>query len=561
MKRTEYIPPIRVEKIELKNFKNVRNGVIEFNCLKNPISDGISADILGIYGQNGSGKTTMLDALYIAKLAMMGEGVPEDLFGNIISQNADKAEMTITFQFKNQDESFYHVEYHFSLENKLFSVSEKPAKSGKGKKVNPAMIAGGAAVAGGTAVAGNAAALGLAGALIAPVAAPVIVPVVAIAATTSAASIVASKLAKDSKGDKNRANASKTIRRLVLSDEVLSLYGSFNGTEIRLGPIFDTREVKEGSEGENVFLPKAKHKMFFPQNTAIALKELQNYKTRYRYNSKSFIFCDELSQMFLDQGIDSEYANIIMSLKAFAIDKLQLLDTKGIDARNGGIILLYTANRVVMIKKSNSSVIMDDEDIDSLKVTLGSLNIALEQVLPGLHLEAVKQIAIDMTEGTERQPDEPGSIVRIYSVRDDIRIPIAEESAGIIRLVTVLGLISYAFVNEGVTVAVDEIDAGIFEQLLRELLHAFQEKGVGQLIFSSHNLIPMERLDKKFICFTTTNPENRYLKPKSIRKENNLRDVYLKDDKNQDESLYDKPNHIAIAAALKKAGDVAMGKE
>ena len=59
---------------------------------------------------------------------------------------------------------------------------------------------------------------------------------------------------------------------------------------------------------------------------------------------------------------------------------------------------------------------------------------------------------------------------------------------------------------------VDELDAGIFEYLLGELLKVISEKGKGQLIFTSHNLRPLETIDKGFIAFTTVNPENRYIR-------------------------------------------------
>ena len=57
--------------------------------------------------------------------------------------------------------------------------------------------------------------------------------------------------------------------------------------------------------------------------------------------------------------------------------------------------------------------------------------------------------------------------------------------------------------NPSITVAIDELDSGIFEYLLGELLNIISEKGKGQLIFTSHNLRPLETIDKGFIAFTT----------------------------------------------------------
>ena len=45
-------PFIQIKSISLTNFKNVNSGSVDF---KN--------NILGVYGQNGSGKTALIDAL------------------------------------------------------------------------------------------------------------------------------------------------------------------------------------------------------------------------------------------------------------------------------------------------------------------------------------------------------------------------------------------------------------------------------------------------------------------------------------------------------------------
>ena len=46
--------------------------------------------------------------------------------------------------------------------------------------------------------------------------------------------------------------------------------------------------------------------------------------------------------------------------------------------------------------------------------------------------------------------------------------------------------------------------------LLGELLRIMQNSGKGQLIFTSHNLYPLETLESNSIVFTTTNPSARY---------------------------------------------------
>ena len=534
---------IRIERIELQNFRGVSHGIVEFNCLKSPREKDTLADVLGIYGQNGSGKTTLLEALHIAKLAMMGSKIPYSKYGNIIAQGADSARMILTFQVGNDDGADYHLEYAFSLgtweylaDDKvgLWKEADKSAlKLSKSAKLSASLIrsVGSAAFMASTVA-------GLPGALV--------------AGGIGIAGIVAGQILNRA-GSENDHYSESEGKHLAVFDEVLSLSGSFNGNDFRFGPIFDARS------NDSPFLPKAKQKEFFPKKTSAALKEAQRVKSNSLINAKSFIFCDEFINLLFEQETITEYAHIILDLRAFAVKQLRVLGMELNNSVRNDAILLYTANRGVAIRRSDSTTFLDEKGLQTLTTAINGLNVVLQQVIPGLKLEAVRQVDIDNENAQNRSQ---GTKVTVYSVRDNVRIRLAEESAGIIRLISSLGLFSYAFVHSDVTVAIDEIDAGVYEYLLGELLLIFEEYGAGQLIFTCHNLRPMEVLSKKYIYFTTTNPENRYLKPKSIRNENNLRDVYLREiiSGGQDEDLYTTAKHGKIAAALQKAGDL-LGQE
>lgn len=110
--------------------------------------------------------------------------------------------------------------------------------------------------------------------------------------------------------------------------------------------------------------------------------------------------------------------------------------------------------------------------------------------------------------------------------------------------------------NPSMTLAIDELDSGIFEYLIGEILKVVKESGKGQLIFTSHNLRPLEMLHKNSILFTTTNPENRYIRLTNVNTNNNLRDLYLHDLilGGQKESIYEATNTFAIGRALRMAG-------
>lgn len=107
-------------------------------------------------------------------------------------------------------------------------------------------------------------------------------------------------------------------------------------------------------------------------------------------------------------------------------------------------------------------------------------------------------------------------------------------------------------INAGLTIDIVDLGAalmkngGIFEYLLGELLNIISEKGKGQLIFTSHNLSPLETINKGFVAFTTTNPEMRYIRMGNVKGTNNLRDFYYRDIVlgEQNEQVYNHTNNF-----------------
>ena len=63
---------VRLHKIWINNFKNVEYGHLNFENSRK----SYKASVLGLYGQNGSGKTALIDAVSLLKLALSGRPVP-----------------------------------------------------------------------------------------------------------------------------------------------------------------------------------------------------------------------------------------------------------------------------------------------------------------------------------------------------------------------------------------------------------------------------------------------------------------------------------------------------
>ena len=183
------------------------------------------------------------------------------------------------------------------------------------------------------------------------------------------------------------------------------------------------------------------------------------------------------------------------------------------------------------------------------------INIVLPKLVPGLTV-SLKDL------GKQMLPDNSVGIrVQLMSHKNKKEIALAFESEGIKKIFSVLQLLIRVYNDYSITVAIDELDSGVFEYLLGELLKIISEKGKGQLIFTSHNLRPLETIDKSFIVFTTTNTSNRYIRLTNVKSSNNLRDFYYRglivDD--QSETLYDLTNNSEISLAFRKAGDYHAG--
>ena len=62
---------VRLVCVELLNYKNVAQGKLEMPCAVNRDFSCDRSEILGIYGQNGSGKTAVIEVLSLVKSLLL----------------------------------------------------------------------------------------------------------------------------------------------------------------------------------------------------------------------------------------------------------------------------------------------------------------------------------------------------------------------------------------------------------------------------------------------------------------------------------------------------------
>ena len=185
-----------------------------------------------------------------------------------------------------------------------------------------------------------------------------------------------------------------------------------------------------------------------------------------------------------------------------------------------------------------------------VKKIIYQIDILLQNIIPGLHVDIV-EIAQQLDKNGEKQ-----IVFELVSKRNELTTPLKYESEGIKKILCILSSLIAMYNNKSIFVAIDELDAGIFEYLLGEFLDVINKTGKGQLLFTSHNMRPLEVLDPANICFTTTNPTNKYIKFTGVKTNNNLRTLLLRtiDLGGQKEPVYESTSSYQIGKAFRKAG-------
>jgi len=454
---------VRLRSLELKNIKNVTYGKIEMpNCYKKHLL-ATDAEVLGVYGQNGSGKTALIDALYFLQKIMLGESIEDNLY-EYISNKSGEAEINAEFCIQNP-ESYFEVAYNLEL------------KKTEEKKV-----------------------------------------------------VI----------EKEKIYSAKTL-------------GDVRTNKVRI--------LEYNCDNKNIFSPKIKFEEAIANNKDNELNLIVAKKMSQK-NNCSFIFGESSREVFLQDYENSfkDCSYIIKSLYKFALADLFVIRNthSGVISANFILPMAFRINGGEIGLKGDFAVPLDEpvvlnaERADVLCTIINDINIVLHTIIPGLVLD-IRRYGSQLLDNGEQ-----GEKMELLSVRGDAVIPIRMESAGIIKIISILNALVQAFSDSSICLVVDELDAGIFEYLLGELLDIFNRKAKGQLLFTSHNLRALEMLESKSIMFSTTNPNNRYIHMKNIKQTNNLRDVFLRSITlgGQDEFIYEETDSLKMERAFRKAGRV-----
>lgn len=465
----------RLSEITIHNFKNVEKGTLSFDCKNKKYH----SSILGLYGQNGSGKTALIEVIDLLAILLEGQSLPVRFADQI---NIDSKFAYISYILDiSSDIDLFKVKYELYL-RKAFNESEH-----------------------------------------------------------------------DDEGSNSKENKYVDLFRERLSYSFISN----NNVLEKMSVLIDTDTKK-------VFAPVSKYEQLVgsDENTLVNLLVA---KKMSELNSKSFIFSKALLDIIKKHAektkspVALQQIALLSRIKTYGARELFVINTessrlislntlplffryKGKDFSAGGSFPLLI-NRPSKIPENLYAIVNS---------VINKMNIVLENLIPGL------TVNVRCLEKRTSEEGKPEVLIELMSCRNGKEIPLCYESEGIKKIISILHLLIVVYNNPSVTVAIDEIDSGVFEYLLGELLKIISENGQGQLIFTSHNLRPLETLYKGFIAFTTTNPANRYIRMTNIGSNNNLRDVYYRNLilEGQNEKLYDYTSSPEISFAFMEAGQV-----
>ena len=434
----------------------------------NKILSADKAEILGIYGQNGSGKTAIVDALYFLQKVMIGADLDQSL-EDYMDMDSDTAEIFADFNlFMNG--IVFEIGYRLSLsrEEKVAVISRETlsgAKNENGIRTNKTVF-------------------------------------------------------MDYQRDQ-RNTIFKPQKRL---DEILE----------------ENKDIKT--------------------DLIVARKMAEKSNCSYIFGESSRdIFCREYKNGF------QQFSVIISSLFEFALKDLFVIRNthSGVISANFVLPMAFRIENDNMGAKGDFTVsltepiLVDEERKNLLETIVEQINIVLYTIIPGLQVTIKNYGKQSLDDGEE------GWKLELMSKREGMKeIPIRMESEGIIKIISILNALIQAFGNPSICLVIDELDSGIFEYMLGELLDIFKKSAKGQLIFTSHNLRALEMIDKESIMFSTTNPDNRYIHMKNVRESNNLRNMYIRSITlgGQSEEIYEETDSLKIARAFRKAGRGVRGE-
>ena len=439
---------VRITNVEISNLKNVKRGEFHTNSTFETLE---KADVIGFYGQNGSGKTAAVEAFNLLKTLLSARhdaSLPKKTF-NLLYFGEKTIRLVFRFIVENSFGEFY-VNYSVSLSagKTKYQVLEEELVYRKNKEEDPFQLL-----------------------------------------------------------------ISKKENNIVIGN----------------------RKIHEMNESERV-------------SVIVANRMAAS-------NATSLVFRDELKEVF-SNALGEHEIEIIKSLSLNFNQDLHVIDTIQYGLLIANLVMPFSVHlekkRGHIPYEMTDTMVLPIDLFETIDQVVTQTNIVLQTIIPGLRI-IVRQINKQkLSDGNE------GIRFEFLARKGEIELPLRSESEGTLKIISILSTLIAVYNKPNACVVIDELDAGIFEYLLGEILEVLNENAQGQLIFTSHNLRILEVLPIRNLWFTTLNEEDRYHQLKGVKELSNARDVYLRAVQlgGQEEAIYAETSLFDIKTAFRKAGIV-----
>lgn len=470
----------RLRSIELTNFKNVGHGKIEFPSASGAIE---GADVVGIYGQNGSGKTAVIEALDVFQKIFKGKSL-SSLSPECIRYGCDEA--VLNLEIASTDES---------------ASCEMP-----------------------TAILWYCVTIGCED----------------------------TPFVKREKLSYTDLRAEKPRKTLLLDHQISNGSSSMEFSSSPKSTWASLLPVSSGFATDYAVAERMAHKeassfIFSHDFLGILLKISKLFREE---GASSAVLSERIERVMMSLLVASNsFREFALGLSVLSTMNNAIVSMNSIALSGCGDPLSSNRAKTVWLDIEQPTV-LGKEEFSNADATVNAINAVLNSIIPGLTLD-IKRLGDELCDEGDL-----GTRIEVVSRRGSCVLPFRCESEGVKKIVSILGLLINVYNNENCCVAIDELDSGIFEFLLGEILAVLSEHGKGQLIFTAHNLRPLETLPPRSLVFTTTNPDRRYIEFVGLKKTNNLRDQYLRAVNlgGQSETVYEPTSKYEIDAAFFEAG-------
>ena len=432
---------MRIKSLSLTNFRNIKNSKVEFK----------GENISGIYGPNGTGKTSVIEAIKLLKIYF---STPKE----IKNKNFLEAEKEKISDYIYQGEKYLEIVLELEKKEEIYLIE-----------------------------------LAL--------------------ALNDFDGIMALKESISVKLNKPR---SKYKRLISLENDI-----SYAQPKIFL---YEKDSEKESTD----YFGKIQKEIFDKNKTSVQgiILELGNFNSFASILSREIFKLKDsqnkmslFGQKILDiceklQMLKESFRNItVISLKEQALSNLEIVIPIKVNAQG----------TIPVCCKGKENNIYSEAEMEAIKETVENINKLFPLLVQDAKLECETQLVL-------QNEEEKRYSIEIFINKNGKYINIYNESTGTIKLFMLMSALINILKDEDSILLVDELDVHIFEYLLAYILGLLSEYSRGQLIFTAHNLLPMEKLNRDSIILTSYVDNNvvyEYFKGK-ISSSTNLRLKYLK---------------------------------